>query len=1512
MHKYFYQKFNYFSFYFKNKGYFIFTLLVLLCGGLNQKLNAQQLYPKAPEQGILGTMYNPFPYGIYSVETLHHGTQNVIASVYLPFYDVEKYNFPGVIPLPLVSPYTSAVALCAEKGIGVYAPVEVGAAIGNPLFPGLIDAYHPFAAMVNAPGQNVPFNQLIDLNTYDPTFQHPFDSKVAVSILEATQKFNEFTHALFSWNGFDKAGTQVITNVVNDIPHLTGFYPPTKQIFFSTQEPIPFVSRDVVGHEISHGILWYNFSLHNPNTQQEYSEQASAFPRPVDALIESFCDIMGLASFNWHDNKFQNPSWTYDNFSGDPDNMRPFDKPKANSLPNTYFGTYWTPIGMPGYDKHINGSVMNHWFYILVEGEWGSIDNDIFKDKYFVYPINKNKAVGYFEALNIVFNTCTQLLDDQTTYAGMRAKTLEATVQLGYPIGSFEYIQVMNAWHAVGVGPKWVQNQYNPECNLPAFEAESWYNSLIKFTGMKATVTPDVLSLKEAYLEDCTQNIKTLDFAELEPDQVTPFVDVNEDQIYGFDNDLDKSKKAVSIQAFSEVSQAWFNFKFNHKGPDGKGQVPVINVLGNPTYTYPTFDINSHKFYYPNAPESASRDEISTAYFRSINYFLKNDPNLVNDYNYLEWEAIRNGLAQIFALNIKNDYKALLPVPEPEVWTLNEDILNTDFKVHFDNPNLSNQPKLYHGLNWNDIYPAKNSGILNFWHYLLVHGTDNAQGYTNEKGHTYFIIPLDKYLALKVLWDTYKTVPMNANFEEFRLASLQALHTLGYSDKSKEHIALYDAWAAVMDMPDYASNLKHEPADGETIYPWAAKLGVEVEYPLLESSRVFQVSESATFNVQAAPVYSFFNYTAPDMNTGMTYGRVNLLPGKTYFARSHLYQSGSAKIGVAGGCDVSEDPVLCMSLEGKEKWTPTYSFNTTAIDMINDGMSPAAGSMAPAWDTPFSWGSILGAQGYLMKIGDDAGVVPMGSVAGTLMISAPYDEDVAVVYHNLILSQDKNYTYTLAARTKLGSDEGVKGTLDPVLNYTKYIPLTPEEKAALPDAFSASSDPITFKTDIPKIVLGDPAEGTEVSMIGKLNLKASPNDPRADFFRGRIYYKQDGEQPNDYQDVDVPEMSVNIQDLPFLKDGHTFGWSFAAKKNAVDPFIPTEESGALAPPKHFVVKKELIPQPKLVEIDCVPDGFAQLLKWHSVPGAKGYQYAVKNLANNQLVVNPTITEQLQSPPIVGASTFPNKYEWSVSAGIQDADGAWVFGLPATSVYHTAPKYPTALSPGNQDVALEPNHSITLKWSNVQGVNKVLLSLYKLVPNGLDEVFKDKLVQGSSLVVGNQEAGESYQWTVRSLSDEGCTSGGLSRTYHIIQTEDKPSSDQPSGGGSGGDPKPGACPGYFQVSITNADLLQLSILHNVLGGAVIEEGSQDLNDGTYQAFIWDGGFFYPTGYTANDEIVLHIKVKSLFADWASISFNQIPEVTIITSGGKIMTHKFTLFDWSVDQEIWMGSYKCSEN
>lgn len=187
----------------------------------------------------------------------------------------------------------------------------------------------------------------------------------------------------------------------------------------------PLTSIDIAAHEVTHGLTTFTAGL------IYYAESG--------ALNESFSDIFGAAI-----ERFARPddyNWLLGEDIGT--HFRNMANPNAKGHPDTYFGTFWAPLG--GGDSggvHTNSGVQNFWYYLLTEGGSGTNDNG---DAYAV------SSVGVEASSAIAFRNLTVYLTSSSQFADARFYSLLAAQDL-YGGCSFEVEQTANAWYAVGVG----------------------------------------------------------------------------------------------------------------------------------------------------------------------------------------------------------------------------------------------------------------------------------------------------------------------------------------------------------------------------------------------------------------------------------------------------------------------------------------------------------------------------------------------------------------------------------------------------------------------------------------------------------------------------------------------------------------------------------------------------------------------------------------------------------------------------------------------------------------------------------------------------------------------------------------------------------------------------------------------------------------------------------------------------------------------------------------------------
>ena len=201
----------------------------------------------------------------------------------------------------------------------------------------------------------------------------------------------------------------------------------------------PFVSLDMMAHEFSHLV-----TAHNNSSGLENKGEPGA-------LNEGFSDIFAVLVEGY---VFGEYDWTIgEKVVFNIPFIRSFKNPKngEHSQPTTYGKNPWADPSS-NYDDggvHINSSILAHWFYLLSEGGFGVNDN---QDSY------KVTGIGIDKATEIVYNTWMNRLTKLSTFADARESFIDEVLQnQKYGKGSPEHIAVVNAWHAVGVGGKYVE-----------------------------------------------------------------------------------------------------------------------------------------------------------------------------------------------------------------------------------------------------------------------------------------------------------------------------------------------------------------------------------------------------------------------------------------------------------------------------------------------------------------------------------------------------------------------------------------------------------------------------------------------------------------------------------------------------------------------------------------------------------------------------------------------------------------------------------------------------------------------------------------------------------------------------------------------------------------------------------------------------------------------------------------------------------------------------------------------
>ncbi len=161
--------------------------------------------------------------------------------------------------------------------------------------------------------------------------------------------------------------------------------------------------------------------------------------------------------------------------------------------------------------------------------------------------------------------------------------------------------------------------------------------------------------------------------------------------------------------------------------------------------------------------------------------------------------AMNEGLSDIWGACIEARAVATYGLTGKSTWDIGEEIMKAGGALRsMSNPNLYNQPDTYKGTKWytgtsDNGGVHTNSGVLNFWFYLLSQGGAG----TNDLGNAYSVAGLGIDKAAKITF-RMESVYMTASttYPQARTFAIQAATDL-YGASSAEVAATTNAWFAV-------------------------------------------------------------------------------------------------------------------------------------------------------------------------------------------------------------------------------------------------------------------------------------------------------------------------------------------------------------------------------------------------------------------------------------------------------------------------------------------------------------------------------------------------------------------------------------------------------------------------------------------------------------------------------------------------------------------------------------------
>ncbi|MFJ5550009.1 M4 family metallopeptidase [Streptomyces sp. NPDC093225] len=196
-----------------------------------------------------------------------------------------------------------------------------------------------------------------------------------------------------------------------------------------TSDGRPFISLDIVGHEIAHGLTAATANF-------LYSGEPGG-------LNEATSDMLATAGEFFADN----PADPGDYLIGEQIHgsaLRRMDRPSSDGRSPDY----WSK-DLGGMDPHYSSGPAVHFFYLLAEGSGPKVINGVAYDSP-TYDGSKLLGIGRDAATRIWYHALTTYMTSTTNYAKARSATLAAAAAL-YGTGSPQVNVVAATWAAVNV-----------------------------------------------------------------------------------------------------------------------------------------------------------------------------------------------------------------------------------------------------------------------------------------------------------------------------------------------------------------------------------------------------------------------------------------------------------------------------------------------------------------------------------------------------------------------------------------------------------------------------------------------------------------------------------------------------------------------------------------------------------------------------------------------------------------------------------------------------------------------------------------------------------------------------------------------------------------------------------------------------------------------------------------------------------------------------------------------------
>jgi len=241
------------------------------------------------------------------------------------------------------------------------------------------------------------------------------------------EKYYDFLQQNFARNSIDGNGQKLISYLNYGTGLANAFWNGNAVVYGSgNNSSDPMTTLDIAGHEFTHGLIQKTAGLN-------YSNEPGT-------INEAIADILGTSLEFFSDPS--NANWTIAEKCGPA--LRSMKDPALFNQPDTYSGQHWYYGTGDNGGVHINSGFINKWFYLLAEGGSGTNDQN---QNYFI------QGIGISQATAIVYQTLQSWLLPQSGFEDLKEGTIHSAATL-YGTCTPQYIAVVDAWHAVGLGNK--------------------------------------------------------------------------------------------------------------------------------------------------------------------------------------------------------------------------------------------------------------------------------------------------------------------------------------------------------------------------------------------------------------------------------------------------------------------------------------------------------------------------------------------------------------------------------------------------------------------------------------------------------------------------------------------------------------------------------------------------------------------------------------------------------------------------------------------------------------------------------------------------------------------------------------------------------------------------------------------------------------------------------------------------------------------------------------------------